>query len=291
MRSLVGCVAVSLSLGSACGLDLESILNAESLDEFASPNQVLRKKLDAVQERRQLTNPYWPEPPEGIQNYINFASVSRQYTQLTHFLTGSQSMEQRQYDGPEPTVESWGGSKVKMGKDHHFCIPCGKMFSESLTQAQRVEECKEIMTQVQSFQCKFGSATTEVPPFLNVTDCAAWLQQARCEKNEKGFDVVANEIGNAAFHLHREMGNTLQLTCPIPAVERKQLQAGSPIKATLVQDGNSYQQRTVYPHEPSIPEVPMTAVLYYNLVYRNNAELLPEWFNYAMMQVRARVAG
>jgi hypothetical protein len=277
MRSSLGVLIAYLILDSSGGLELDAILTAASLAEFATPGSVLTAKLDAIQDRRQLTNPYWPEPPEDIANYINFAAVSRRYTTAAFFLTGSQSIKDKEAD-----VYSWGGSKLNCHHQDHFCIPCGIMLNESFTQDDRVAECNATMAQIQSFSCRFGSATTEVPPF--VTDCAAWLKDKRWFCIEENGRSSVFEQGNAGFHLHHKMGDTLTLKCPIPPAEQRELQAGSPINVTLVQGGKSYPQRLIYPHEPDTPEVPMAAVLYYNLKYRNNAELLPEWFNYAMIQ-------
>ena len=137
------------------------------------------------------------------------------------------------------------------------------------------------MAVVQAFSCKFDSATTDVPPA--VASCDAFLQQYECVNGRAGLNGRTFSSAKG-FHFHEGMGNTLTLKCPIPAPERALLQSGLPVNVTLVQGGRSYRQRTVYPHEQDTPEAPLVAVLYYNLLYENNAQLLPEWFYFALLQ-------
>jgi hypothetical protein len=176
----------------------------------------------------------------------------------------------------------WGGDIVCDQSEgfEGFCIPCRLLEGEKCAQTAAEIELK----------CVFEDETeTFIPAPFNCT--AGETVKKRLGKDPLGLDQDCHEGGLKVAFEHFVNMKLLNVMCPIPPEQKAKLDAGEPISVILkhAKSQKAYPKRTIKSPQvlagtPQLPHVELAAVLYYNLRYQNNGEILREWLLFQMMQ-------
>jgi hypothetical protein len=208
---------------------------------------------------------HFPNPFENATdtspNVVMYAIATSNNTKMAFMLARS-----------EKDNRPWTGSIDCTGYSRKYCVPCANIFAN----------CKNTIEELQ-LSCEFNGEETFVP-LPSSFNCSDNSFERECKSNKE----LRGDNGHSSF----AFGNPdwLTVVCPIPMTQQEQLNRGKPVDVTLKhsKSGVRYPIRTVYSTTAlmgrPIPVVRMAAMLYFNLRYHNNLNILKEWMLFMMGQ-------